>query len=118
MQIRVDPLSCHRDIALPCGLILNEVLSNAFKYAFPHGRPGEVRIELRREVGGMVHLLVADNGIGLPAGWDWETSRTLGLRLVRTLARQIEANMQVNGSNGTAFSITFRDGLRRSTSTK
>jgi two-component sensor histidine kinase len=113
MQIRADPLSCHRDIALPCGLIVNEVLSNAFKYAFPGGKSGEIRIDLRREVSGMVHLLLADNGIGLPPGWDWKTSPTLGLRLVRTLARQIEADMQVNGSNGTAFSIAFLDGLRR-----
>jgi PAS domain S-box-containing protein len=113
MQIRADPLSCHRDIALPCGLIVNEVLSNAFKYAFPGGKSGEIRIDLRRDDSGMVHLLLADNGIGLPPGWDWKTSPTLGLRLVRTLARQIEADMQVNGSNGTAFSIAFLDGLRR-----
>ena len=69
---------------------------------------------MRREVSGVIQLLVADNGIGLPTAWDWKTSPTLGLRLVRTLARQIEADMQVNGSNGTAFSSTFRDGLRRS----
>jgi len=111
MQIRLEPLFCHRDIALPCGLIVNEVLSNAFKYAFPGGKPGEVQIELRRDPDGMVHLRIADDGIGLPRGWDWETSPTLGLRLVRTLARQIEANMQVNGDDGTAFSIAFRDGL-------
>jgi PAS domain S-box-containing protein len=113
-RLRLDPLSCHRDVALPCGLIVNEVLSNALKYAFPGGKAGEVQIELRREASGRVHLLIADNGIGLPSGCDWETSPTLGLRLVRTLARQIEANMQVTGDDGTAFSITFRDGLRSS----
>jgi PAS domain S-box-containing protein len=111
-RLRLDSLSCHRDVALPCGLIVNEVLSNALKYAFPGGKPGEVQIELRRELSGRVHLLIADNGIGLPHGCDWETSPTLGLRLVRTLARQIEAIMQVTGGNGTAFSIEFRDGLR------
>jgi len=110
-RLLLDPLSCHRDVALPCGLIVNEVLSNALKYAFPGGKAGEVQIELRREAGGKVHLLIADSGIGLPPGCNWETSPTLGLRLVRTLARQIEANMQVTGGNGTAFSITFRDGL-------
>jgi two-component system, sensor histidine kinase PdtaS len=111
LQIRLEPLSCHRDVALPCGLIVNEVLSNAFKYAFPRGDSGEVQIELRRDASGIVHLLVADNGVGLPHGWDWKTSPTLGLRLVRTLARQIEADLHVNGNNGTAFSIAFRDGL-------
>jgi two-component system, sensor histidine kinase PdtaS len=110
-QLRLDPLSCHRDVALPCGLIVNEVVSNALKYAFPGGKAGDVQIELRREAGGRVHLLIADTGIGLPRGCDWETSPTLGLRLVRTLARQIEATMQVTGGNGTAFSIAFRDGL-------
>ena len=111
-RLLLDPLSCHRDVALPCGLIVNEVLSNALKYAFPGGKAGEVQIELRKELGGKVHLLIADNGIGLPRGCDWQTSPTLGLRLVRTLARQIEADMQVTGGNGTVFSITFRDGLR------
>jgi two-component sensor histidine kinase len=111
-RLQLDPLSCHRDVALPCGLIVNEVLSNALKYAFPGGKAGEVQIELRREPGGRVHLRIADNGIGLSRGCDWETSPTLGLRLVRTLARQIEANLHLNSDNGTAFSITFRDGLR------
>jgi len=111
-RLRLYPLSCHRDVALPCGLIINEVLSNTLKYAFPGGTAGEVQIELRREPRGGVHLLIADDGIGLPHGFNWETSPTLGLRLVRTLARQIEANMQVTGGNGTTFSIKFRDGLR------
>jgi two-component sensor histidine kinase len=114
LRLRLDPLCCHRDVALPCGLIVNEVLSNALKYAFPGGKAGDVQIELRREPSGKVHLLIADNGIGLPRGWDWETSSTLGLRLVRTLARQIEANIQITGGDGTAFSIEFRDGLRGS----
>jgi two-component sensor histidine kinase len=91
---------------------VTEVLSNALKYAFPGGKAGEVQIELRREPSGKLRLSIADNGIGLSAGCDWETSPTLGLRLVRTLARQIEANMQVRSVNGTAFSIAFRDGLR------
>ncbi|MEO8050691.1 MAG: histidine kinase dimerization/phosphoacceptor domain -containing protein [Acidobacteriota bacterium] len=111
VRLRLDPLSCHRDVALPCGLIVNEILSNAFKYAFPSGKAGEVRIELRRELTGTVRLLVADDGVGLPSGWDWKTSRTLGLQLVSTLARQIEAKVQVDRRNGTAFTVAFRDGL-------
>jgi two-component system, sensor histidine kinase PdtaS len=111
IQAQLEPLSCHRDIALPCGLIVNEVLSNAFKYAFPGGKEGEVRIELRRGADGMVRLLIADNGIGVARDWDWRTSPTLGLRLVRTLARQIEADLQFDGDAGTVFSITFRDGF-------
>ena len=111
MQTRLEPLSCHRDVAAPCGLIVNELLSNAFKYAFPERRSGEVRIELRRDPRGTVQLLVGDNGIGLPSDLDWETSPTLGLRLVRTLARQIEASVETNGHQGTVFSMKFLDGL-------
>ena len=66
MRLRLDPLSCHRDVALPCGLIVNEVLSNALKYAFPGGKAGEVQIELRREASGKIHLLIADDGMDLP----------------------------------------------------
>jgi PAS domain S-box-containing protein len=111
MQIHLEPLSCHRDVASPCGLIVNELLSNAFKYAFPGAKSGEVRIELRREPEGRVRLLVGDNGIGLPPDLNWETSPTLGLRLVRTLARQIEANVETYSTNGTVFVMTFLDGL-------
>ena len=110
-QVHLDPVFCHRDIALPCGLIVTELLSNAFKYAFPGGRPGEIRLKLQRDTEGMIRLLVADNGIGLPHGWRWETSQSLGLRLVRTLARQIEADIQIGKGSGAVFSMVFRDGL-------
>lgn len=110
-QVRLEPLHCHRDVALPCGLIVNELLSNAFKYAFPGGKTGEIRIALRREAKGRVRLSIRDNGVGLPPGMDWKTSPTLGLRLIRTLARQIDATVRTSGREGTVFSITFFDGL-------
>ena len=66
---------------------------------------------LRRGATGRVHLMVRDNGVGLPPGLDWKTSHTLGLRLVRTLARQIDADVKTSGREGTLFSITFLDGL-------
>ncbi len=110
-EVRLQALQCHRDVALPCGLIVNELLSNAFKYAFPGGKNGEIRVVLRRGSRGRVHLMVRDNGAGLPPGLDWKTSPTLGLRLVRTLARQIDAEVKTSGRAGTLFSITFLDGL-------
>jgi two-component sensor histidine kinase len=110
-EVRLEPLQCHRDVALPCGLIVNELLSNAFKYAFPGGNTGGIRVVLRRGAQGKVHLLVRDNGVGLPPRLDWETSPTLGLRLVRTLARQIDADVKTTRRKGTLFSITFLDGL-------
>lgn len=110
-EVRLEALHCHRDIALPCGLIVNELLSNAFKYAFPGSKNGEIRVVLRRGSAGKVQLMVRDNGVGLPPELDWKTSPTLGLRLVRTLARQIEAEVRTSGRAGTLFSITFLDGL-------
>ncbi|MDP9114192.1 MAG: PAS domain S-box protein [Acidobacteriota bacterium] len=114
-EVRLETLRCHRDVALPCGLIVNELLSNAFKYAFPGGTTGDIRVVLRRGSLGKVHLTVRDDGIGLPPGLDWKTSPTLGLRLVRTLARQIDAEVKTSGRAGTLFSITFLDGLPIST---
>ncbi|HSR07776.1 MAG TPA: histidine kinase dimerization/phosphoacceptor domain -containing protein [Bryobacteraceae bacterium] len=110
-EVRLEALQCHRDVALPCGLIVNELLSNAFKYAFPEGQTGNIRVALRRGPLGKAHLMVRDNGVGLPPGLDWNTSPTLGLRLVRTLARQIDAEVKTSGRAGTLFSITFLDGL-------
>ncbi len=110
-EVRLEPLQCHRDVALPCGLIVNELLSNVFKYAFPGGKPGRIRVVVRRGAQGKVHLMVRDNGVGLPPGLDWATSPTLGLRLVRTLARQLDADVKTSGREGTLFSITFLDGL-------
>ena len=110
-EVRLEPLQCHRDVALPCGLIVNELLSNAFKYAFPGRKIGEIHVALRRESQGTVHLTVQDNGVGLPPELDWKNSPTLGLRLVRTLARQIDAEVKTRGRTGTFFSITFRGGL-------
>jgi two-component sensor histidine kinase len=110
-EVRLEALQCHRDVALPCGLIINELLSNAFKYAFPGGKSGGIRVVLRRGSRSAVHLMVRDNGVGLPPGLDWKTSPTLGLRLVRTLARQIDAEVKTNGRAGALFSITFLDGL-------
>jgi two-component sensor histidine kinase/CheY-like chemotaxis protein len=97
------------DTAVPCGLIINELLSNSVKYAFPEGRPGEVRIELRRLTAHRYRLIVADNGIGLPHDFDIAEAQTLGLRLVYSLCRE-----QLNGTvvttmnqGATEFRITF-----------
>lgn len=104
------PLQLSMDAAVPCGLIVNELLSNTLKYGFPGDRRGEVRVTLAEVEGKTVRLTVADNGIGLPQDFDWTASRTLGLRLVRTLAQQLHAVVELNRENGAAFSITFPTG--------
>jgi two-component sensor histidine kinase len=96
------------DIAVPCGLIINELVSNALKHAFPDGRKGEVRIAMAAGPAGCVTLTVADNGAGLPPDLDWQTARSLGMHLVRRLVQQIGGQMHVrSGGAGTTFTVTF-----------
>lgn len=107
LRTDLDKLYLHLDAAVPCGLIINELISNSLKYAFPDGRTGEVRIELHEHDDHMARLVVADNGVGLRSDVDWITARTLGLRLVRTLAEQLGAKLEMNTHAGTEVQLTF-----------
>ncbi|MCX6028488.1 MAG: PAS domain S-box protein [Chloroflexi bacterium] len=107
------------DTAVPCGLILNELITNALKYAFPGGqpRPGEQACEITVSAewdGGVYTLTVADNGVGLPADLDWATTKTLGLRLVRLLAdHQLGGNIEIDRAGGTRLVLQFGSTHRR-----
>ena len=103
----LEPLYFDLDTAVPCGLIVNELLSNALKYGFPKGRSGMVRLELRYLTPGTVSLTVEDDGAGLPVDFDWRTSSSLGLRLVRTLAEQLGGRVEWHRGPGTTFAIQF-----------
>jgi two-component sensor histidine kinase len=107
LRTDLDRLSLSLDAAVPCGLIINELISNSLKYAFPEGRSGEIRIELRGHADGMARLLVADNGVGLRADVDWVNTRSLGLRLVRILAEQLGGKIEVNSEAGTEVRLAF-----------
>lgn len=96
------------DVAVPCGLILNELLSNCFKHAFPDGRAGEIDVDVQRQ-GGAVRLAVRDDGVGLPPSIDLEHSETLGLQLVRTLAEQVGAAAELVRGLGTEVRLQFRE---------
>jgi len=108
LRTDLDKLYLNLDAAVPCGLIINELVSNSLKYAFPQGREGEVRIELREQTDQMARLTVADDGIGLPDNINLETVRSLGLRLVRTLAEQLGAKIEVKSKAGTEVQLVFR----------
>jgi two-component sensor histidine kinase len=107
LRTDLDELLLHLDEAVPCGLIINELVSNSLKYAFPDGRAGEIRIELRGLSDGTTRLVVADNGIGVKADVDWANARSLGLRLVRTLAEQLGAKIVVNSKEGLEVQLAF-----------
>ncbi len=107
-QIRVEtklvPIPLPIDIAVPCGLILNELVSNALKHAFPAGRPGTITIELRR-TDGFDELAVRDDGIGMPGAVDFRASATLGLRLIQTLSDQIGGHLSAQSNGGTVVRL-------------
>jgi PAS domain S-box-containing protein len=107
LRTNLDVLYLNLDAAVPCGLIINELVSNSLKYAFPDAREGEVLIELREHSEGLARLLVADNGIGLRSDIDWTTVRSLGLRLVRSLADQLGAKIEVRSTLGTEVQLVF-----------
>jgi two-component sensor histidine kinase len=89
---------------VPMGLIINELLNNAFKYAFPSGRVGEITVELRKTESATI-LRVLDDGVGLPPSFDWRTSKSLGLQLVNMLAAQLGGTMALSGEAGVSVTI-------------
>ena len=95
------------DTAIPCGLIINELVSNCLKYAFPEGKQGEIRIGLRTNGSDQFTLTVRDNGVGFPVDLNFQKTNSLGLQLVNTLAKQLRGTIQLDRDSGTAFAITF-----------
>jgi two-component sensor histidine kinase len=114
LRFELEPLSLELSQAIPCGLILNELVSNCLKYAFPNRCRGELLIALGRAENDRVTMRVADNGIGLPPGLDWRKSKTLGLRIVNILARQLMGTVQLGSGSGSDFSLTFLKAASRS----
>jgi two-component sensor histidine kinase len=110
IQLRLDANDIYLgvDTAVPCGLMVNELVSNCLKHAFPGGRGGEIRIKLRSDDDTFT-LTVSDNGVGFPEGLDFQNTESLGLRLINTLAGQLEGTIELDRSNGTAFEITFAE---------
>ena len=82
LNFQMDDISLDLDHAVPCGLILNELMTNALKYAFPNGRNGTIYVELRVNPGQVLSLRVADDGVGFPADFDIHKTKSLGLQLV------------------------------------
>jgi two-component sensor histidine kinase len=96
------------DLAVPCGLILNELISNSLKHAFPNRGGGEIKVILRSGANGRCTLFVEDSGVGIPADLEIDASRSLGLKLVRSLARQIRGTFElVKIDSGTSARLQF-----------
>ena len=108
LRLEIEPYSLDIETALPCGLLLTELMSNSLKYAFPGGRSGEIAILSSVGPDHQISLRVQDNGVGLPDDFDLQHLSSLGLSLVQNLSKQIKGDVVVAPQPvGTAFQITF-----------
>ena len=109
IDTQVDPVPLGLDIAMPCALMLNEMVSNALIHAFPDKRdePGQIRVEFHAQPEDQFTLVVSDNGAGLPQDFSLEDVSSLGLQLVTMLAQQLDGTFTVDDSEGTTLAVSF-----------
>lgn len=108
----IDNIEVNVDMAIPCGLIINELISNSMKYAFPGNRSGVLEIKFNRHEENNYQLVVRDDGVGFPEDFDIEQTNSLGLHLVSTLSsRQLKGKFNVSGSEGVEVKIEFKMGV-------
>ncbi len=107
LYIQVSEFRLEMDTAIPCGLIINELVSNSLKHAFPANRKGEITVNFSLNSDNQYVLVINDNGIGLPEGLDFRNTNSLGLQLVCTLALQLKATIALDRDAGTRFTLVF-----------
>jgi PAS domain S-box-containing protein len=107
VSVDMDPIAMDVNTGIPCGLIVNELVSNCFKHAFPEGRKGTIQLGLSRDTHGVHTITIADDGAGLPAELDFRNSPSLGLQLVQVLTGQIHGAIELSKTGETRFTITF-----------
>jgi two-component sensor histidine kinase len=105
----VEPCLLSIKTAVPCGLILNELVSNALKHSFRQGQPGNLFVGVRAEPEGGFRMTVRDTGSGLPPGFDIGDMTSLGLQLVVSLTKQIRGTLAIQSEGGVGVSITFKE---------
>jgi PAS domain S-box-containing protein len=106
VRIAAEPIELGIDTAIPLGLVVNELISNAFKHAFDRQRQGTIEVALRRAGADRLELLIGDNGRGFPPGFDWRQAPTFGLHLVSILADQLEGTLEVRSETGVSLRLT------------
>jgi two-component sensor histidine kinase len=107
LDIQVEDVNLGIDRAVPCGLILNELISNALKHAFPNNQTGHIQVRLHKENNHTICLTVADDGIGFPPDFTLANTDSLGMQLVHTLVEQLDGTVQINNAGGAEFIICF-----------
>lgn len=112
LRLKLQPVSILIDIAIPCGLLLNELIANALEHAFPGERRGEITVELSRADCGRITLVVADNGVGLPPDFDFASRDTFGLQALKGIAElQLQGELSWETENGLTCRVEFQDDL-------
>ncbi|MFP5269997.1 PAS domain S-box protein [Coleofasciculus sp.] len=107
LEFYIHEVNLTIDTAIPCGLIISELVSNALKYAFPDDREGTIEVFLTAESGDRCHLTVKDNGVGFPPNLEFAKPKSLGLQLINVLTEQLEGDLSFNLEKGTEVNITF-----------
>lgn len=107
LEIEIGDISAGVDSAVPIGLIMNELITNSLKYAFPGDRKGIIRISMQRQEDNWIRLTYTDNGVGLPEGYQVGAGKSLGMRLIYNLARQLDGEMTLTGCSGVCFELRF-----------
>jgi len=112
INIDVTDIFCTITTAIPCGLIINELVTNAVKHGFPKERDGTITVSMTPSNTDSLILTVSDNGIGFPEEIDFRNTTTLGMQLITSLVEQLEGTITLGRSEGTTFTITFRGGVQ------
>ena len=107
LRTNVEAVSLGINLGIPCGLLINELMTNALKHAFPGGRAGTITVSLQEMPDHSIRLAVSDDGIGLPPDLDIRNAPSLGYQLITTLVDQLNATLEVHRDRGTAVVILF-----------
>jgi two-component sensor histidine kinase len=110
LELAIEEIPLGIDRAIPCGLVINELITNSLKHGFKGARTGTIRVELKTLDDGQLRLTVQDNGAGLPDGFEVHKVQSMGLQLVCTLSEQLDARLVVDGERGASFQLTFAGG--------
>jgi PAS domain S-box-containing protein len=107
LKLDVHGVDLDLNMAIPCAMIINELMTNALKYAFPDNRKGEVRITMNRDGQGKYTLIFKDNGVGISKDIDFRKTKSLGMRIITDLVAQLEGTIEMQSGAGTEYTITF-----------
>lgn len=109
LELDIEEITLNIDTAIPCGLIINELVSNALKHAFPDKMSGKIKIILHAEFNDSFILSVEDNGVGFPPDWEFSRAKSLGIQLIKVLTNQLKGNVEIEQNAGSKIRVKFSE---------